>query len=132
MSDTPELTELQIAILRVLWERGEQTVQEIHAALRDERGLAPTTVATLLTRLVRRGVVARRADGRVHRFRARVTEPQVRQTMVAGLAARLFGGDVTEMVSHLLGGEAVGADELERIKALVARRERELKEETDE
>lgn len=131
MPDAPELTELQIAILRILWERGESTVQEVHAAL-SERGLAPTTVATLLTRLVRRGVVARRADGRMHRFRARVTEPQVRSSMVAGLAARLFGGDVTEMVTHLLGGDDVGADDLERIKALVARRERELREGSDE
>jgi len=132
MSDAPELTELQIAILRILWERGESTVQDVHAALAGERGLAPTTVATLLTRLVKRGVVARRADGRVHRFRARVSEPEVRRSMVAGLAARLFGGDVTEMVSHLLGGSDVGADDLERIKALVARRERELREGTDE
>lgn len=128
MTDTPELTELQIAILRILWDRGESTVQEIHAALTGERGLALTTVATLLTRLVKRGVVARLEDGRVHRYAARVSEPQVRQSMVGGLAARLFGGDVTEMVSHLLGGRNVSADDLERIRALVEQRERELRE----
>ncbi|HSU17954.1 BlaI/MecI/CopY family transcriptional regulator [Longimicrobium sp.] len=128
MSDAPDLTDLQLAVLRVLWERGEATVQEIHAGLLDERGLAPTTVATLLTRLERRGVVSRRADGRVHRYRARVTEPEVRRSMVGGLASRLFGGDVAAMVSHLLGGEHVGADDLERIRALVEKRERELKE----
>jgi BlaI family transcriptional regulator, penicillinase repressor len=114
-------------VLRILWERGEATVQEIHAALLDERGLAPTTVATLLTRLERRGVVARRADGRVHRYRALVTEPEVRRSMVGGLAARLFGGDVTALVSHLLGGDEVSAGDLERIRALVEQRERELK-----
>lgn len=132
MTDTPELTELQIAILRILWEHGESTVQEIQAALADERGLALTTVATLLTRLVKRGVVARREDGRVHRYSARVSEPDVRRSMVGGLAARLFGGDVTEMVSHLLGGRNVSADDLERIKALVEQRERELREGTDD
>jgi predicted transcriptional regulator len=132
VTDTPELTELQIAILRILWEHGESTVQEIQAALADERGLALTTVATLLTRLVKRGVVARREDGRVHRYSARVSEPDVRRSMVGGLAARLFGGDVTEMVSHLLGGRNVSADDLERIKALVEQRERELREGTDD
>ena len=131
MTDAPELTDLQLAVLRILWERGEATVQEIHAALLDERGLAPTTVATLLTRLERRGVVARRADGRVHRYRARVTEPEVRRSMVGGLAARLFGGDVTALVSHLLGGGDVGKEDLERIRALVEKRERELKEGQD-
>ncbi len=131
MTDTPELTELQIAILRILWERGESTVQEIQAALAEERGLALTTVATLLTRLVKRGVVARHEDGRVHRYTARVSEPEVRRSMVGGLAARLFGGNVTEMVSHLLGGQNVSADDLERIKALVEQRERELREGND-
>src|SRR2546421_5112959 len=56
-----QLTELQLAILRVLWDRSEATVQEIWEALHAERGLAQTTVATMLSRLERRGVVTRRA-----------------------------------------------------------------------
>ena len=58
MSETHQLTELQIAVMRVLWEKGEATVAEIWEALRPERGLAQTTVATLLCRLEKRGVVA--------------------------------------------------------------------------
>ena len=57
MAEPHQLTELQIAIMRILWERKEATVAEIHAALLDERGLAPTTVATLLSRLEKRGAV---------------------------------------------------------------------------
>src|SRR5439155_4455471 len=55
-----QLTELQLAILRVLWDKGEATVQDIWEALHAERGLAQTTVATMLSRLERRGVVTRR------------------------------------------------------------------------
>src|ERR1043166_8912253 len=58
-----QLTELQLAILRVIWDKGEATVQDIWEALHAERGLAQTTVATMLSRLERRGVVTRR--GRV-------------------------------------------------------------------
>jgi len=64
MPDRHQLTELQLAILRVLWERGEATVQDIWEALHPERGLAQTTVATMLSRLERRGVVTRRAPPR--------------------------------------------------------------------
>ena len=46
-----QLTELQLAIMRVLWDRSEATVQEIWEALHAERGLAQTTVATMLSRL---------------------------------------------------------------------------------
>lgn len=128
-----ELTDLQLAVLRALWRGGEPTVQQIQAALReDDRPLAVTTVATLLSRLEKRGVVAHRAEGRTYRYRARITEEEARRTMVGGLAGRLFGGDVTALVSHLLGGEQVGEGELARIREMIDRRERELKEGRDD
>ena len=128
-----ELTDLQLAVLRALWRGGEPTVQQIQAALRDDdRPLAATTVATLLSRLEKRGVVAHRSEGRVYHYRACITEEEARRSMVGGLAGRLFGGDVTALVSHLLGGEQVGEGELARIREMIDRRERELKEGRDD
>jgi predicted transcriptional regulator len=132
MDESPELTDLQLAVLRVLWRGGEPTVQQIQAALHPERPLAVTTVATLLSRLEKRGVVVHRSEGRVYRYRACLTEEEARRSMVGGLAGRLFGGDVTALVSHLLGGEHVGADDLARIREMIDRRERELKESHDD
>jgi predicted transcriptional regulator len=131
MDESPELTDLQLAVLRVLWRGGEPTVQQIQAALHPERPLAITTVATLLSRLEKRGVVAHRSEGRVYRYRACLSEEEARRSMVGGLAGRLFGGDVTALVSHLLGGEQVGPDDLARIREMIDRRERELKEAED-
>jgi len=133
MDESPDLTDLQLAVLRVLWRGGEPTVQQIQAALRDDdRPLAATTVATLLSRLEKRGVVAHRTEGRVYRYRACITEEEARRAMVGGLAGRLFGGDVTALVSHLLGGEQVGEGELARMREMIDRRERELKEGPDD
>ena len=132
MDESPDLTDLQLAVLRILWRGGEATVQRVHAALRDERPLALTTVATLLSRLEKRGVVAHRAEGRVYHYRALVSEEEARRSMVGGLAGRLFGGDVTALVSHLLGGEEVGPEALARIREMIDRRERELKEGRDD
>src|SRR5437867_11453630 len=99
-----QLTELQLAILRVLWDRSEATVQEIWEALHAERGLAQTTVATMLSRLERRGVVTRRAPPqfRQYHFRAAETEPEVQHSMDGELTELLFDGDVTAVVQHLL------------------------------
>src|SRR2546427_8732133 len=83
-----QLTELQLAILRVLWDRGEATVQDIWEALHAARGLAQTTVATMLSRLERRGVVTRRAQSRQYRYRAAVTEREVQHSMVGELTER--------------------------------------------
>ena len=90
MPETYQLTDLQIAIIRVLWDRGQATVAEICEALREERGLAPTTIATLLTRLQKRGVVSHTTRQRQFVYRAEVTESEVQRSMVSDLTERLF------------------------------------------
>src|SRR2546430_17356408 len=111
-----QLTELQLTILRVLWDRGEATVQDIWEALHAARGLAQTTVATMLSRLERRGVVTRRAQSRQYRYRAAVTEREVQHSMVGELTERLFDGDVTALVQHLLSGEDVSPGDIAKIR----------------
>ena len=119
MPETHELTELQISILRLMWTRGEVSVAEVWEALYPERRLAQTTVATLLTRLERRGVIARRADQRQYLYRALVSEGEVQQSMVSELTERLFAGDVTALVNHLLTSQEVAPGDLARLRALI-------------
>jgi BlaI family penicillinase repressor len=124
------LTELQLAIMKVMWERGETSVLDLHDALRAERKIAQSTVATLLTRMEKKGLVTHRQDGRQYLYRALVSEGQVRRSVVAevsGLFGRLFEGDVTEMVSHLLRQSDVEADDLARLRQMIQQREAELK-----
>jgi BlaI family penicillinase repressor len=118
-----ELTELQITILRHLWEKGEATVAEIWESLHAERGLAQTTVATLLSRLERRGIVTRRAEQRQYIYRAQVTEAEVRRTMVGDLTERLFEGDVTALVNHLLTSREIAPGDLARLRAMIDKAE---------
>ncbi len=122
MSRSRELGELQLALMRVLWERGEATVAEVHAALGSR---ALTTIATMLTKMERKGVVEHRLEGRQFVYRPTVSEAVVMKTMVASLTERLFSGDVTALVNHLLTEQEIDLDELERLKALIAERQRE-------
>ena len=121
MSGRHQLTELQLAIMRVIWDRSEATVQEIWEALHAERGLAQTTVATMLSRLERRGVVTRRAQARQYHYRAAVTEQEVQHSMVGELTERLFDGDVTALVQHLLTGEDVSPGDIAKIRDMIER-----------
>ena len=79
------LGELQHAIMAVLWDRGEATTADVHEALRDDRGLALTTIATMLRKMEDKGVVLHRVDGRQFVYRAAVSEDQVRRSMVGEL-----------------------------------------------
>ncbi len=123
MAEPHQLTELQIAIMRILWERKEATVAEIHAALLDERGLAPTTVATLLSRLEKRGAVKHSTVSRQYVYYPLVSEADVRSSMVAELTEQLFAGDVAELVSHLLRAQDMTPGDLEKVKELIATHE---------
>jgi BlaI family penicillinase repressor len=119
MSETHQLTALQLSMLRVLWERGEATVTDIWEALQEERGLAQTTLATMLSRLERRGVVTHRTQARQFVYRALVTESDVKHSMVSEMTSRLFEGDVPALVSHLLTAQDVSPGDRARIREML-------------
>lgn len=128
-----QLSDLQLAVMRALWSLGEATTAEVVADLAGERGLAHTTVATLLTRLEKRGVVAQRRDGRSWIYSARLSEAEVQRSMVADLVASLFGGDSTALVAHLVSADEVTAGDLAAIRArLRAARHSRPSQETDD
>ncbi len=125
METSHHLGDLQLAIMRVLWKSGESTVSEVHETLEPERGLALTTIATMLTKMEKKGVVDHRADGRRFIYRPLVSESQVRRSMVADLTSQLFRGDVTALVNHLLSEHDVDSQELQQLRKMIASRERE-------
>jgi predicted transcriptional regulator len=122
-----QLAALQLAIMQVLWDRGEATVGDVRDALAPGRRLAYTTVGTMLTKLEQAGYVAHRSEGRVNIYRPLIRREQVSRSMVSDLAVRLFGGDVTEMVSHLLDSTPVSPEEIARLKRLIRQKEQELR-----
>jgi predicted transcriptional regulator len=117
------LTDLQLAIVRLLWDRGECTVVEVQEGLLPHRSLAQTTVATLLSRLEKRGVVSHRVAGRQFLYQAEVTEPMVRQSMVGELTDMLFAGRPSALVSHLITERDIDATELDEMKRLITEAE---------
>lgn len=123
------LAELQLAIMHVLWERGEVTVTDVRDSLAPTRPLAYTTVGTMLAKMEEKGQVTHRSDGRVNVYRATIQQDQVSRSMVTDLADRLFNGDVKQMVCHLLDGSELTPDDLTELKRLIRQKEKELKDE---
>ena len=128
MNDPIALSDLQLAIMRCLWQHGEATSAQVHRDLEPERGLAPTTVATMLRRMEARGVIDHRTAGRQFIYRAIVSEGDVRRTMVGELTGRLFRGDPAALVNHILTEGEIDARELARLRALIDERAETLEE----
>lgn len=118
MTDDIALSDLQLDLMRVLWRAGEASVADAVAAL-SSRDLAHTTVATLLSRLEKRGVVEARRDGRQLLYRPLVSEAQVRRSMVSSLIAQVFRGDSNALLAHLVSEREVAQGDLERVRTLL-------------
>lgn len=120
MAEDIVLSDLQLDLMRVLWRAGDLSVAEVTEALAD-RNLAHTTVATLLTRLEKRGAVVARRDGRMLVYTACVSEAQVRRNMVSSLIAQVFRGDPKALLAHLVSEREVAQGDLEQVRALLQR-----------
>jgi BlaI family transcriptional regulator, penicillinase repressor len=119
-----QLGALQLAILRVLWEREEATATEVHQALFDEHGLAPTTIATMLKKMEAKRLVTHRVDGRVFIYRASHERAAVEKSMLVEFIDRAFCGDSLALVNHLLDAGELDGRELSELKKRIAARKR--------
>ena len=114
-----KLSDQQIDVMRVLWQRHEATTAEVHEALNAQRQLAYTTVATLLRRLEEKGAINHRSEGRQFVYHALVQEEEVQRGMLRHMVDGLFAGDASALVSRLLGDDKISDADLKRIEALL-------------
>ena len=118
------LGDLQLRIMKVLWDREEATVSQVLEALPNAPDLAYTTIATMLRKMEGRGLVAHRVEGRSFIYRAEVTEAVVSRSMADHLVDRLFEGSLTQAVSHLLSTREVSRDELTKLERIISERKK--------
>src|SRR5689334_4612928 len=116
------LGDLQLRIMKVLWDQAEAAVSDVMAALPGASTLAYTTMATMLRKMEARGLVSHRVEGRSFIYRAKVGEAEVSRSMADHLVDRLFEGSLTEAVSHLLSTREVSREEIAKLERLIAER----------
>lgn len=125
MAKNLHLADLQLAIMRVLWGCDEATVSDVRERLASDRKLAHTTVATMLSKMEAKGYVRHRVEDRRLVYRAAIAQDNVNRSMVGQLVNKLFGGDITQLVSHALGASPVTPETLKTLKKLIRDHEKE-------
>lgn len=118
------LSEQQMEIMRVLWRGGEATVQDVREALSKDKPLATTTVATMLSRLEKRGIIDHKTDDRQYVYFPLVSENEVRRSMVKDLVSNVFRGDFAALMSHLVKESEIDPDDLESLKQMIDEQEK--------
>lgn len=117
----PMPTDAELAILRVLWDRGPSTVRDVHEILSDTQGTGYTTILKLMQIMTEKGLVVRDESQRAHVYEPRHSEQRTQRQILSDLVDRAFGGSPAKLVMQALSGRKATAEELNAIRDLLDR-----------
>jgi BlaI family penicillinase repressor len=112
---SPTLTPQELALMKIVWEKGPSTVRNVYEAVLEDRHIAYTTVMTMMSVLERKGHLRKEAEGRSYRYHPVRTRGQVVGSMVREFVDRVFAGSAEPLLLHLVEDRRLTADELDRL-----------------
>jgi predicted transcriptional regulator len=115
----PRPTDAELEILRILWERGQSTVRDVHEAIDARRPTGYTTVLKQLQIMTEKGLVRRDVSERAHVYRARLAREETEKQLVGDLLDRAFGGSASRLVLHALASKPASPEEIAQIRKLL-------------
>jgi predicted transcriptional regulator len=126
-SKPPRPTEAELSILRVFWERGAQSVRDVHRTLNESKPTGYTTVLKLLQIMTEKGLVERDETKRPQIYMPKLSQQQTQRQLLGDLVQRAFGGSVKALVLQALSTNKSSLAELEAIERILDRFEGEKK-----
>jgi BlaI family transcriptional regulator, penicillinase repressor len=120
-------TQLELDILKILWEESPLPVREVRLRLEREaaRPLAHSSVITMLNIMHRKGFLRRKREGKAFLFAPKVEKGRITGNMMRDLMSRAFDGSAKALVLNLLDTAELDAEELTEIRKLIGRKAKE-------
>lgn len=119
ITKTLKPTDSELEILRVLWDKNEATVREVHEALSQIKDCGYTTTLKLMQIMFEKGLVLRDDSSRTHIYRPNVSREKTQKQLVDKMVNSLFSGSHTQLVMQALGSHTPSNKELEEIQQLL-------------
>ena len=120
-SKSATLTEAELRIMNVLWDRGSATVHEVLQALPTKPALAYNSILTIIRILETKGYVKHVKDKRAHVYMPKVDRKDATRFEVSHLVSRFFGNSHEQLVLNILEESEIDAEELARVRQLLER-----------
>jgi predicted transcriptional regulator len=114
------LTEAELRLMRVLWERGESAVADVVAAVAESTPLAYTSVLTTIRVLEKKGYVSHRQEGRAFLYSPCIAQHEASRSEVRHVMKRFFGNSRESLLLSLLGDDEITPEELTRLRQAIA------------
>ena len=124
MGKPPKPTEAELAILRVLWQRGPSTVRQVNEALNQVKKTGYTTVLRFMQIMLEKGLVSRDEAPYAHVYEARLPKEHTQRTLVADLLDRAFEGSMSRLLLQALSSRKATPEELSEIRKVLKDYER--------
>ena len=121
---TPTLTDGELRLMNIIWDKGEATVSDVLTALPKSNRLAYNTVLTILRILEVKGYLRHVKAGRAHIYHPIVDRNQARRKAVTHMVKGFFDNSTELLVQNILDGENISAEELARLKKMIEKGER--------
>jgi BlaI family penicillinase repressor len=118
---SPDLTPVELEIMKVLWESGAASVQEVQQRVESSRPMAYTSVQTMLNILVRKGKAKRTLVDRSYRYRAAVSREKAAGHSLRDIVQRVFGGSAEALVMSLVESKQLTPETLKRLNEMMAK-----------
>ncbi len=116
---SPTLTEAELRLMEVLWEKGPATVQHMVDHLPEKAPLAYNSVLTTIRILEKKGYVKHAKDGRAHVYTPLVERKEATRSEIRHLVNRFFGNSHELLVLNILEDQSVDASELDRLRKML-------------
>jgi len=113
------LTEAELRIMQVLWDKQSATVQQVLEALPREKPLAYNSVLTIIRILEKKGCVRHVKEGRAHIYRAVLKQEEAKRFEIQHLLGRFFKNSRELLVLNILEDQGIDAQELKRLRQLL-------------
>ena len=112
-------TESELEILRVLWDRGEATVRDVHEVLSKTKDAGYTTTLKLMQIMHEKGIVKRDESNKTHKYIALISREKTQKQFMGKMIDTLFQGSSTQLVMQALGNHKTSKEELDEIQKLI-------------
>jgi BlaI family penicillinase repressor len=112
-------TAAELAILRVLWQKGPSTVRDVHETVYAQTPTGYTSSLKLLQNMLAKGLVTRIEDSRQHVYAAAVSERPTLNRLVSGWMDTAFAGSSLALAMQALEARPVAPEELAQLKAMI-------------
>jgi predicted transcriptional regulator len=112
-------TESELEILRILWERKEATVRDVHEELSKTKDAGYTTTLKLMQIMHEKGIVKRDETNKTHKYIPLLSREKTQKQFMGKMIDTLFQGSSTELVMQALGNHKTSKEELEEIQKLI-------------